>query len=148
MQEGGDREKRELGERDLVCQCGDVVIVGRGKVVRCEAGTVQGGRRKAKPGKKTSALARRAIAALIYAGIKPLEIVDLLSGRHSIKVRTLFNQRRAIRKEWEAIRRARVEKERLERETKEREVAARAEAERLEVETIAAAGRAYKNFGV
>ena len=148
MQEGGDREKRELAEHDLVCQCGDVVIIGRGKVVRCEAGTVQGGRRKAKPGKKTSALARRAIAALIYAGIKPLEIVDLLSGRHSIKVRTLFNQRRAIRKEWAAIRRAREEKERREREAKEREAAARRERDQQEAETVAAVSRSYRYLSI
>ena len=65
-------------------------------------------------GKKTSTLARQAIAALIDAGIKPTQIVELLSGLHAVKPRTLFNVRESIRGQRAAIRRAREEKERLE----------------------------------
>lgn len=135
-------------EQDVVVQCGDVVIMGRGKILRITASGAAGGRRKAKPGKKTSALARRAIAILIDGGVKPSQVVELLSGVHSIKERTLFNVRKSIRAGRAAIRRAREEKEAAERKAKEAEVVARSEAERREAETVASVSRSYKNFGL
>lgn len=105
----------------------------------------QGGKRRT-PGKKTSALARQAIAVLIDAGLRPTQLVELLSGLRAVKPRTLFNVRKGIRAQRARIRRAREQKERREREAKEREAAAKREEIRQEQEALARLARSFRNF--
>jgi hypothetical protein len=153
--QGGDAGRDVVEEVAII---GDqFTFLGRGRVVRTSAtgdrrlkapGVGAMVRRARKAGGRTPELALRAVEVLTDGGLKLGEVVEALSGRCAVPRRTISDIKRRIRERRKSAAIVAQAVKAAQERRRQAETAARAEAERREVEAIAAAGRAYKNFGV